>query len=785
MIRVRRAIVWRTLGAAFLFVVALGALAPFLSADGFRERIREALETALNRKVDIGKVHYNLFTGPGFSVEGVLIGDTPEAGLEPFAHVDTLQARINIWRTVWNRKLAFSTLRLIDPSVNLVKMDRGGWNIQAFFRRATEGKGYNPHTSFPDIQVSRGRIDFKFGLLKSVFYINNADVDIYPNEGGDLVVRFSGEPARTDRGAQGFGRFSARGLLHRGSSGEDELNMALQLERSSLSELARLVNAGEIGVHGYITSDAVLSGPLSHVAISGDLNLSDLHRWDLMPAQGEGWTMKYTGRLNMRAQQLELETIAATPAAPVALKFKAADFVTSPKWAASMVLHDAPAASLVETARHMGAALPADVIAEGKVNGAIGVASPGGLNGELAFTDTALRVPNSGSVHMPAALLVIADRQVRLEPTEVTLENGHTARVEARYSAAQRVFSAAITARALSAADLRTGTARILSAGAIPMIAACRQGVWGGVLEYVQKGDEPALWTGHLELQNATLDLPGVAAPLRIADANVDIEGAQLQIRNVRGHVGPVAIQADYRIGAGDEPHHLKLAVPQADVAQIERLLLPTLRRSQGFFANLRLRRAAIPQWLKDRNIEGSVQIRNLMRDDAPVCAFRARLIWNGPAVELANAACEHSDMQASGSIAVNLAGSKPQYRISGEVQNLEYRSGTLDFDGDFSTSGIGRELLANLQSTGTFHGADIRLGTELPFRDIAGSYQIVSGISGPRLALTKVQATDGVDTLTGQGSTQTDGRLVLELTTGKKQVRMVGSLFPVRPITQ
>src|SRR5581483_3150146 len=152
----------------------------YLNADRFRERIREALQSALNRKVEVGEVHFNVFTGPGFSVDDVLIADDRAAGVEPFAHVNTLQARLQ-FKSLFTWKIAFSKLRLIEPSVNLVKTDAGPWNIQAFFHRATSGRETGPHTSFPDIEIQDGRINFKFGLLKSVFYINDTDAEIYPN----------------------------------------------------------------------------------------------------------------------------------------------------------------------------------------------------------------------------------------------------------------------------------------------------------------------------------------------------------------------------------------------------------------------------------------------------------------------------------------------------------------------------------------------------------------------------------------------------------------------------
>src|SRR5579871_4087019 len=289
-------------------VILIGLLAPYFRADRLRPRIQAALAAALNRPVHISAVHVSMLTGPGFSVDDVLIDDDPAAGIEPFAHVESLRARIRL-TSLFAGKLGFSSLHLDSPSVNLVKMPSGAWNIQALLDRTTQAKGRHQH-DVPDIEIRGGRLNFKFGDTKSVFFISGADLDIYPNENGDVVIRFSGAPARTDRGSLGFGQLSARGLLRSGAN-EDELNMGLRLERTAVSEVARLFNGPDIGIHGFAVANARLAGPLSKIAITGDLNITDIHRWDLMPPKGEGWTLNYRGQLDMHSHQLDVETVAA------------------------------------------------------------------------------------------------------------------------------------------------------------------------------------------------------------------------------------------------------------------------------------------------------------------------------------------------------------------------------------------------------------------------------------------------------------------------------------------
>src|ERR1700688_2344683 len=102
---------WRWLLIALLVVVVVGLAAPRVSAERFRPRIQAALQAALNRPVTLGAAHLNLFTGLGFTVDDVVIDDDPAAGIEPFAHVEQMQARIR-WTSLFTGHLEFSSLRL-------------------------------------------------------------------------------------------------------------------------------------------------------------------------------------------------------------------------------------------------------------------------------------------------------------------------------------------------------------------------------------------------------------------------------------------------------------------------------------------------------------------------------------------------------------------------------------------------------------------------------------------------------------------------------------------------
>lgn len=773
----------RVLWIGLLVVVVIGLIAPYLDADRMRPRIQGALESAFNRPVQIGAVRLNLFTGPGFSVQNVLIQDDPAAGIEPFAHVEAVQARIR-WFDLLQGRLAFSSLRMDSPTVNLVKTQAGPWNIQQLLEN-TSGTNAGQARNVPDLQIRDGRLNFKFGDTKSVFYISAADIDVYPNETGDVVIRFSGAPARTDRGSQNFGELSARGLLHSSSNGEDRLNMGLRLERTAISEVVRLFNGRDMGVHGFAVANARLTGPLSHLEIAGDLNITDIHRWDLMPPKGEGWTLNYRGLLNLPAHQLDVETVAnPRQVQPVAVKLRLADYLSSSRWAASITFRDLPAASLVETARHMGAPFLPGVQVDGRVNGVIGYSDAGGLAGELALENASMKSTRDASAEFDSARVLFNNNAIAFGPADVTMANGQSALIEGTYALDNSRAALRISTRQLTIAEVESSAENVISAPPIPLLENLRQGTWKGSIAFERRDDHPGVWSGQYELQNAVMEIPGLATPLRFANASVEIKDGLIQMNRIHARAGAVTLEGEYRYDpAAGRPHKIRLNIPELQIAELESLMMPTLRRSEGFLARtFRLRQETLPKWLAEREADGAIHVTRLLNGEMPIGEIRARLAWDGPTILLSDLDCRLDDMHAQGKLTLNLAKSAPIYNWAGTVENLEYRNGRLDLEGELETSGIAETLLLNIRSQGTFEGKGIELGPETQVDAISGSYKIAPAAGIPRLLLSNIQVEQGSDTFSGQGSSQPDGHIVMELTSGRKQLRLTGMLLPIHP---
>jgi hypothetical protein len=111
----------------------------------------------------------------------------------------------------------------------------------------------------------------------------------------------------------------------------------------------------------------------------------------------------------------------------------------------------------------------------------------------------------------------------------------------------------------------------------------------------------------------------------------------------------------------------------------------------------------------------------------------------------------------------------------------MRWQSGKVDADSQLETFGTGMQLLTNATAEGTFSGAAIDLGTLPPLRSVAGVYSFSWWQSGPRLLLTGLNLRTEDETYTGRGATQDDGRLVILLTNGAREMRMSGTLAKLK----
>ena len=770
----------RKFAAILALLVSVGLAALYLPLDFLRPPVVRALERALGRRVDVGHVHVNLFGMPGFTFEDVVINEDPRAGIEPFAYVPSLNAGVRAL-SLLRRRLDFSSLNLGDATVNLAKSGSGTWNFQFLFEEASRHQA-----ALPVIKMRGGRVNFKFGDTKSVFYFDDADLDVSPYGKGSAELRFWGAPSRTDRPARDFGHLFVRGnwAAPTAKGREPRVDLRVELERGELDEVSRLADPRGFGLHGIVSLQAQLGGPPEALKVTGGLRIEDVHRWDLLPQRG-GWTVPFEGTLDLTTQRLELASAAEASPSSVAFKFGVSNFLSSPQWEASAHLNRVPFSALLEIARHMGAAIPDKAAAEGGVSGEVSYTQNGGLAGRFELRDASLNLPGVEPLRSESAAISVGEGAIQFE-SNVQIGPKESAEIEARYSLsaprdwnAPRDLDVRIATRGMSVADMRS-----FGLAGIPVLEQTAQGSWRGWARY--RGGE---WSGEYDLQSARIAVEGLAEPLRIQSTLVKLNDKRVAVSRLRARAGKIAITGDYHWDPqAVRQHKFTLSFPEVNSTELARLLAPAFDRQQGFLARtLRLAPSPVPDWLKKRRADGTISIGALTVGDTVVRIDRARLLWDATLIRLAGLDghvldSDTDQAEIAGDMEIGLDRGAPRFKFDGTLAGVPYKSGTLDFEGGFEADGIGNQFFESARAEGRVHGRSISFAQDAEFKTGTGCFLLSGSSAGLVWKLSDLELLQNGELYTGTGLSQPDGKLVLDLSRGGRPVRLATALAAVAP---
>jgi hypothetical protein len=188
----------------------------------------------------------------------------------------------------------------------------------------------------------------------------------------------------------------------------------------------------------------------------------------------------------------------------------------------------------------------------------------------------------------------------------------------------------------------------------------------------------------------------------------------------------------------------------------------------------LRLGSTTRPEWLKDRRAEGTVSIDALTVGDKTAHVSAALVIWDQGKVRFEGMDASLEDSPVSGTLTINLEGRQPQYHFEGKLEEVPYKGGSVDFEGTADAEGSGLQLLVTARAEGVFRGRSVSFAQDVDFRTATGHFDFKNAA----WKLSNIEIAQGSDSLTGAGSSQSDGRLVLELITARnKQVRYSGTM--------
>jgi hypothetical protein len=274
-----------------VLVCAALVLALFLVRPGatrLKTRIASSIGMALQRQVEISRVHLRLLPQPGFDLEGFVVHDDPAFGAEPVLRAQDVTAFLRL-SSLFRGRLEISRLSLSEPSLNLVRRDDGRWNIETFLERTasiavapTSKARSESRPAFPYIEADRGRINFKSGPEKKPFAVTDAKYSVWQDSENTWGMRLRGQPVRTDFSLSDTGQLNIDGTWQRAATlHETPIQFNLQWEGGQLGQLTKLLSGEDRGWRGTVRLSVVLTGVPADLLVRGDGSLQDFHRYDI------------------------------------------------------------------------------------------------------------------------------------------------------------------------------------------------------------------------------------------------------------------------------------------------------------------------------------------------------------------------------------------------------------------------------------------------------------------------------------------------------------------------
>ncbi len=757
----------RVLLAAVL-LLGIGAALPLARFWSLVPPVQSALERALDRRVEIsGPVRLRLLPSPALTLSALTIHDDPSIGIEPIAYVESAELGVEPFALLTGH-LALTSLRLNGPSVNLVKTAAGQWNYPPLFRRAFVSYP-NARPRLPLIEVRSARLNFKFGDTKNVFYLSDADVDIQAGSGGGdpLRFRFSGSPSRTDRAAQGFGKFSGNGQFEYVPEGENRVQLVVRLERSAIPDILTLLQGHGSGLGGFLASRAEIEGPVSDLSIRGELQLADIDRRFLLPVRQGDWALNYTGHLDLVGQQLRLRTTTGAERLPISVRLFLADYLAKPRWATVVTADSLPLETLPALAAEMGSPILPGLSLRGALSGALSRSVDGKIQGQFRATGIGLSAPDGESLQVEEAEINSTGGVISVQPTRVTVDDQEVATLRGSYSRAQQQLEIGVRGRRLSIARFSEVWQGMTDRPVPPALTTFSGGDWTGDILFRGTPDEET-WTGKVEIRGATLELPGLASPVAVTRASMDTSSSDIRLE---GTAGGIAFGARRRTG---KP--LELSFAELDAVALEKILAPTLGRRPGLIARTLRRTVPVPDWITERNLTAEVQIKDLLAGPIHLTGVGARLFWRGPDITLNVLSAEARPGHLAGRLTADLRQGSPRYHLAARVDGLRWAGGTLKAEGRLTTAGRGLELVARARAEGEFSVAWPRRST--PER-VTGCYEFSAARPLPELSFSCLTIHSGADTYYGWGRAAVGQGIELVLFNDAGRYRAAGSLEP------
>ncbi|MGA1987645.1 MAG: AsmA-like C-terminal region-containing protein [Candidatus Sulfotelmatobacter sp.] len=527
--------------------------------------------------------YLRLLPRPGFDLENLVVFDDPAFGAEPMLRAGEVTAELRLTSLLRGR-LEIAHLEMTEPSLNLVHAVGGRWNLAALLERAahnplapTAKAKSEPRPGFPYIEATSARINFKSGAEKKPYALINADFSLWQDSENSWGVRLKAQPFRTDLDLNDTGLLQVSGTWQRANALRDTpLQFIVEWNRAQLGQFTKFFTGNDQGWRGEVLLDVTMTGTPAKLKIASSGSIQDFRRYDIT----NGRALRLAGHCDGEYSSLDQAFHGLLCSAPVGSGLITLNgdvgLPGSHSYGLTLTAENVPASAAAVLVERAKKNLPDDLVADGTVRGNLRIeqsAIPGSKlqfegRGEIADfhlasaankaeigPETVPFLLTAGDLSTRAASRKAIDRnasqarfpdgpEIEFGPFPVAI--GRTAAPTVRGWVNAGGYNLAVVGEAEITKALRV--ARMFGLPALQSAAEGTaqidlqiSGSWAGRSQGTASGFGRPQVTGTAKLRNVRVGLRGVAAPVEIVSADVQLLPDEVRVAKLNAKTAETA----------------------------------------------------------------------------------------------------------------------------------------------------------------------------------------------------------------------------------------------------
>ncbi len=706
----------RQRAAFFIVIAALLTLIipPFINVNRFRVRLAETISKSLARPVSMGNISLRMLPQPQFVVEDLVIGDDPAFSAEPMLRSEEVTASLRI-SSLWRGRLEIAKLHFRYPSLNLVRDSNDRWNFESLLNTAKQvpsapstKKQAEARPRFPYIESDSGRINFKIGAEKKALALTDADFSLWQETENQWNMRLEARPMRTDANLEDTGTLRIEGNVQRAPElRSSPIQMRVEIDRAQLGQFSHFVSGQDGGWRGDLHVRGDLKGTAEELAFNALAEVNNFRRYDLAISEPLSLTTQCVGRWYGAARRQQMQNAdppftkieCQSPLGHGSVMFDAS-LTRGSGWnipAERLAISGVSLAAVGTILRHAKANLPNDFAMTGAAEGDFHLESctllagctPSWRGGATVTGAAASSNELKAELHVPSISLAYApSQQPRTRTKSKNVSDGPTVLSVLPFrlalgSAGMADISGTIQdSRVALSVKGKGPLIGVLNTSRLLGLRATKPQVTGDAQFDLAIGASlgelvPPMVTGSAKLQAVSGRVPGMAAPLEIASADVLFHSDSIELRNMRGSIPSTHTSFDgqltwHRCDSAPCRVDFDLHATELNLEDLNRLLNPALRESSWIDLPKRLfsdSRNTGP--FPSLSAAGVLRADRLVAKSLVAAKIAAQVTYMDGVVQASNVAGEIAGGAHTGEWRADFSGATPHYRGTGSLHNV------------------------------------------------------------------------------------------------------------------